>query len=164
MSQTTRNLQGPNSLLVNPVPSQIRSRIMASVKGRHTLPELRVRRILHALGFRFRLHRKGLPGSPDIVLRKYKIAIFVHGCFWHRHEACRYATIPRTNRQYWLAKFSKNTFRDQVALEMTHKAGWRTLIVWECALKGAFDSEGLRRSLFESIKNAEQHTEIPLQL
>ena len=112
-----------------------RSRIMASVGREDTRPEMLVRRELHRLGFRFRLHDARLPGKPDLVLRKHSAVIFVHGCYWHRHEGCRYATTPATRREFWLGKFAANVqrdLRDQAALRTE---GWRVFVVWECVLR-----------------------------
>jgi DNA mismatch endonuclease (patch repair protein) len=117
------------------VDSGTRSRMMSGIKGKHTRPELLVRSGLHHLGFRFRLHPRNLPGRPDLVLPKYGVAIFVHGCFWHRHPGCKYATTPTTREDFWRAKFEANVERDRrKALEL-REAGWRVLTVWECALR-----------------------------
>lgn len=113
---------------------ETRSRVMARIRGRDTKPELLLRRSLHAMGFRFRLNQRRLPGSPDIVLAKWRTAIFVHGCFWHRHQGCRKATTPSTNVNFWAAKFEANLARDQRALDALTSLGWRTAVVWECAL------------------------------
>ena len=108
---------------------------MARIKGKNTKPELVVRRTLHALGYRFRLHRGDLPGRPDIVLPRYKTAIFVHGCFWHRHPNCSKATMPKTRREFWQNKFETNILRDRRNTEALQNAGWQVLIVWECETK-----------------------------
>ena len=105
---------------------------MRSVKRAHTKPEILVRRSLHKLGFRFRLHRRQLPGTPDIVLPRYRTVIFVHGCFWHRHQGCRYATTPKTNQDYWLPKFQANLERDARNVEALQELGWRVIVVWGC--------------------------------
>lgn len=124
--------------------SRTRSRNMAAIRGKNTAPELAVRGILHAMGLRFRLHRKDLPGRPDIVLQRHRTVVFVHGCFWHRHEGCRYTTTPKTRLAFWQAKFDANVARDhrnRIALE---EMGWRVLVVWECELR---DAEALRDRL-----------------
>lgn len=121
--------------MVDIVDKQTRSRMMAGIRGKNTQPEMLVRKYLHAKGFRYRLHVKKLPGSPDIVLQKYQLAIFVHGCFWHRHKGCRFATTPAQNRDKWLLKFRQNTARDQRQINELIDMGWRVLVVWECALK-----------------------------
>ncbi|MEZ1321283.1 DNA mismatch endonuclease Vsr [Pseudomonas fluorescens] len=113
----------------------IRSKIMKSVGRMHTRPEMKVRQLLHRMGLRFRLHQKTLPGSPDIVLPKHKTAIFVHGCFWHRHPSCRYATTPKTRQYYWLPKFDANVERDARKTAQLEALGWRVLVVWECETK-----------------------------
>jgi DNA mismatch endonuclease (patch repair protein) len=109
-----------------------RSRIMRAVRQAHTGPEVVVRKLLHGLGLRFRLQRRGLPGTPDIVLPKYKTAIFVHGCFWHRHAGCSKASMPKTRVEFWREKFDRNVTRDQETERALVNAGWRVLTVWEC--------------------------------
>ena len=109
-----------------------RSRNMSRIRSRNTSPELIVRSLLHRMKFRFRLHRKDLPGSPDIVMPRHRIIIFVHGCFWHQHENCKYATVPKTNTEYWLKKFSRNKARDKANRLALEKMGWRVVQIWEC--------------------------------
>ncbi|MCQ9197291.1 MAG: DNA mismatch endonuclease Vsr [Prochlorococcus marinus XMU1429] len=108
---------------------------MSAIKSKNTKPEIAVRKLLHSLGYRFRLHRKDLPGSPDIVLPKYKTVIFVHGCFWHRHENCKYASTPKTRSEFWESKFVGNIKRDKINQTNLIKLGWKIIIVWECDLK-----------------------------
>ena len=115
--------------------SNQRSRNMSAIKSKNTKPEIEVRKLLHSLGYRFRLHRKDLPGTPDIVLPKYKTVIFVHGCFWHRHENCKYASIPKTRTEFWENKFKENIERDKKTQEKLQNLGWKTKIVWECEIK-----------------------------
>lgn len=112
-----------------------RSRNMSCIRGTHTRPERVLRGGLHREGFRFRLHLSDLEGRPDIVLRRYSAAIFVHGCFWHQHPGCRYATSPKTRASFWAEKFAKNHLRDERQKAALLAEGWRVLIVWECALK-----------------------------
>jgi DNA mismatch endonuclease (patch repair protein) len=112
-----------------------RSQNMAQIKSCDTKPEKLVRSLLHHIGYRFRLHVKTLPGSPDIVLPRYKTVIFVHGCFWHRHEGCPYTTTPATRTEFWAKKFAGNIQRDKAAVEALAKLGWMALVVWECELK-----------------------------
>lgn len=125
---------------------ETRSRIMRSVPQKNSIPELGVRSILHALGMRFRLHRRDLPGTPDIVLSKHRTVIFVHGCFWHRHPGCRYASTPKTRQDYWLPKFAANVERDGRKSSQLEELGWRVLVVWECETRdrGALEAR-LRR-------------------
>lgn len=111
---------------------QTRSRVMAAIRGRDTKPEMIVRRFLHARGMRFRLHRRDLPGRPDLVFPKYRVAVFVHGCFWHQHAACRYAVMPKSNRPFWVKKLRGNQQRDLRNAAKLRRAGWRVLTVWEC--------------------------------
>lgn len=105
---------------------------MRKVRRANTTPELVVRKMLHAMGVRFRIHQKDLPGSPDVVSKKYKTAILVHGCFWHRHPGCRYATTPKTRQDFWLPKFAANVERDSRKEAQLRELGWRVLTVWEC--------------------------------
>ncbi len=112
-----------------------RSRIMRAVKSRDTAPELRVRRIVHRMGFRFSLKRADLPGKPDLALPKYRAAIFVHGCFWHGHRCRRGARVPKTNAEYWRAKVARNRARDRRVAAELRAQGWRVLAIYECALK-----------------------------
>jgi DNA mismatch endonuclease (patch repair protein) len=114
-----------------------RSQVMARVKGRDTAPELKVRKLLTAMGARYRLHRKDLPGAPDIVLPGRRLAIFVHGCFWHGHDCARGARVPKQNRDYWEAKIGRNRARDQRTRGELEALGWRPLTLWECELKDA---------------------------
>lgn len=108
---------------------------MARVRGKDTGPEMKVRRAAHAMGLRFRLHRKDLPGRPDLVFPKYKLAVFVHGCFWHRHAGCRRATMPATRADFWQAKFDATMTRDIRQVEALQALGWQVLVFWECELK-----------------------------
>lgn len=126
------------------VDERTRSRMMSAIRGKDTRPEMIVRRFLHAAGFRYRLHDRRLPGRPDLVLKRYSLAIQVHGCFWHRHEACPYATVPSTNPQRWAEKFRTNKLRDHANEEKLLAMGWRILILWECGLRGSnFDLDWL---------------------
>lgn len=120
---------------MNEKPTELRSRTMRAVKSRNTSPELALRRLLHGAGYRFRLHRKDLPGSPDVVLPGRKSVIFMHGCFWHGHDCARGARQPKTNAEYWRAKISRNVERDAANIAALHDAGWRVAVVWECELK-----------------------------
>src|SRR6478672_1693476 len=114
---------------------EVRSKNMAAIKGKNTKPEMLVRRFLHANGFRYKLHDKTLPGKPDIVLPKYKTVIFVHGCFWHGHEGCKYYVVPKTRTEWWLEKIGKNIGNDNKAKIALKKNGWRIIEIWECGLK-----------------------------
>lgn len=110
-----------------------RSRMMSGIRGKDTKPEMIVRSFLHRAGLRFRLHAK-LPGKPDLVLPKYRTVVFVHGCFWHRHEGCRYATTPTSNVLFWEAKFAANVQRDAQVIRRLEEQGWRVEVVWSCQL------------------------------
>ena len=115
--------------------SEQRSRNMSAIKSKNTKPEIKVRKVLHSMGYRFRLHSKDLPGSPDIVLPKYKTVIFVHGCFWHRHQNCKYASTPKTRQEFWNKKFNENINRDKINQENLSSKGWKIIIIWECEIK-----------------------------
>lgn len=118
------------------VDAETRSRLMAGIRSKNTKPELLLRRALHARGLRYRLHGAKLPGKPDLVFAKHQAVIFVHGCFWHRHSNCRFATTPSTRSEFWTAKFSANIERDKRNVAALLENGWRIATVWECALKG----------------------------
>jgi len=109
-----------------------RSAIMARVRAANTRPEIAVRRLVHRLGYRFRLYRRDLPGTPDLVLPKYRAVVFVHGCFWHRHHCARGQVLPASNRAYWQSKLGKNVERDASAMAALRQLGWRVLTIWEC--------------------------------
>lgn len=127
-----------------------RSEVMSRIKSRDTQPERAVRSMLHRLGYRFRLHRADLPGRPDIVLPRYKTVIFVNGCFWHRHEGCRFAYTPKTRIDFWQKKFSENVLRDQRAQVSLVASGWKVIVVWECELRDQADlSKRLETKLVE---------------
>ncbi|MBB3318954.1 DNA mismatch endonuclease (patch repair protein) [Rhizobium sp. BK181] len=114
-----------------------RSWTMSRVRGKDTAPEMRVRRLLHSLGYRYRLHAKDLPGKPDIVFRGRKKAVFIHGCFWHRHDdpTCKLARLPKSNLDFWVPKLERNVERDRIAYETLQGIGWHVFVVWECQLK-----------------------------
>src|SRR4051794_35760785 len=128
-----------------------RSSVMRQVKGRDTAPELTVRKALTRLGARYRLHRKDLPGKPDIVLPGRKLALFVHGCFWHGHDCARGARVPKQNRDYWVGKVERNRARDAINREALAALGWRVETIWECELK---DGAGLEARLKEILRSS----------
>ena len=111
---------------------------MSRIKGKDTKIEVEVRKYLFSKGYRFRNSDKRYPGKPDIVLPKYHVAIFVHGCFWHRHEGCKDATTPKTRTEFWLEKFDKNVKNDQIKQEKLRELGWKVIVIWECELKRSF--------------------------
>ena len=144
--------------MVDIVDKQTRSRMMAGIKGKDTQPEMKVRRFLHAKGLRYSLHDRSLPGTPDICLLRYRVVIFVHGCFWHRHKGCDLSYIPASNKDVWRAKFKQNVDRDRKNIRALIRDGWRVIVLWEC---------GLRRSeptsldwLPDAIKRDNSETEI----
>ncbi|MBN4081513.1 DNA mismatch endonuclease Vsr [bacterium AH-315-C07] len=114
---------------------EVRSYNMSQIRGKNTKPELLVRKFLFSQGFRFRLHNKNLPGTPDIVLRKYKTIIFVQGCFWHGHNGCKYFVVPKTNTAWWLDKINRTKDRDAKSIKELKKEDWKVLVIWECDLK-----------------------------
>lgn len=114
---------------------EIRSYNMSQIKGKDTKPEIIVRKYLHAEGFRFRLHTKYLSGKPDIVLKKFNTVIFIHGCFWHGHEGCKYFVVPKTRTQWWLDKITRNKTKDNENVRILQENGWRIITIWECELK-----------------------------
>lgn len=119
------------------VDAVTRSRMMSGIKAKDTKPEMAIRKMLHAAGFRYRLHDKRLPGKPDLVLPKYRTAVFVHGCFWHGHEGCSLFRIPKSKTEFWEEKISQNIKRDSSHISELLANGWRVLVIWECATKGA---------------------------
>lgn len=137
----TRTLPGP---AVDPK----RSALMGRVKGKHSKPEVAVRKIVHALGYRFRLHSRNLPGTPDLVLPRLRKVLFVHGCFWHRHEGCGRTTSPKTRAAFWAEKFQCNIARDDDKARQLRALGWDVLIVWECE---TFDLHRLTRRLSKAL-------------
>lgn len=123
---------------------------MSQIKGKNTKPELVVRKYLHSKGLRFILHDKKLPGKPDVVLPKYSCVVQVHGCFWHKHEGCKYFVVPKTRTEWWLDKVTKTARMDSINDKKLSEMGWKTFIVWECELKNEKRNKTLN-SLFESI-------------
>ena len=135
---------------VDPPPSPERSALMAKIRACDTQPELYVRRFLHGQGYRFRLHARDLPGRPDIVFRSRRKAIFVHGCFWHRHEGCKRASMPKTRVAYWQQKFEANKNRDAVSVSALEEMGWKVMVIWECEIPTK-DSGDLRKRLMNFL-------------
>lgn len=146
--------------MVDVVSLADRSRMMAGIQGKNTKPELIVRRMLFASGYRFRLHRRDLPGAPDIVMPGRKVAIFVHGCFWHVHPGCRYAKMPATRPGFWKTKLEANVARDRRAAEKLQALGWRVLCVWECSTRDARVAVGLQAAMSAWIERGEPIGEI----
>lgn len=126
-----------------------RSENMRRIRHKNTKPEMKIRSLLHRCGYRFRLHRKDLPGKPDIVLAKYKTVIFVNGCFWHRHKNCKYAYNPKTNVDFWEKKFEENVKRDQSNYAQLRQSGWQVIVIWECELR---DIEALETRLKDTLQ------------
>lgn len=112
-----------------------RSEVMSKIRSKDTKPEMTLRKALFARGFRYRVNERNLPGKPDIVLHKYKTVIFLHGCFWHRHEGCKYAYTPKTNTEFWINKITSNVERDKITLQKLETLGWNVITVWECEIR-----------------------------
>ncbi len=130
------------------VDSRRRSELMAGIRSRDTAPEIAVRRIAHRMGLRFRLHRKDLPGRPDLVLPKHRLAVFVHGCFWHRHKGCRYASMPKSRVAFWAEKLEANVARDARQQAALSELAWRILVIWQCETR---DEAAVERRLAAEI-------------
>jgi DNA mismatch endonuclease (patch repair protein) len=143
------------------VTPEQRSRMMAGIQGKDTQPEILIRKGLHALGFRFRLHGKHLPGKPDLVLAQYKAVIFINGCFWHSHD-CHLFKWPSTRPAFWKTKISQNAQRDLANYQRLHEQGWRVLVIWECALKGRTRllADDLLLGAADWLRSDHQHGEI----
>lgn len=135
--------------MVDTVSAQVRSRIMAQVKSKDTKPEMTVRRLLHGLGYRFRLHRKDLPGKPDLTFPSRRKIVFVNGCFWHSHAGCKRARPPSSNTSFWLAKLRQNRERDKRNLALLKECGWGTMVIWECELA---DIDAVSRDLIAFLE------------
>jgi DNA mismatch endonuclease (patch repair protein) len=130
--------------MVDNVSSERRSQIMARIRSKNTSPEIRVRRVAHALGLRFRLHRQDLPGRPDLVFPRHRTVVFVHGCYWHQHRGCKRSQLPKSAQDFWSDKFSKNLERDARNEALLKKQGWSIIVIWECETK---TDEAIRRAL-----------------
>lgn len=141
------------------VDKETRSRMMSGIRGRDTKPELTLRRALHQRGLRYRLHGADLPGRPDLVFPRRKAVIFVHGCFWHRHEGCQLATTPTSNIGFWVQKFEKTVERDSRNMRLLHKAHWRVAVVWECALR-RYPVEAVAENVGTWLKSADTALEL----
>lgn len=133
---------------------EVRSFNMSKIRGRNTKPEILVRQFLFSKGLRYRLHDKRLPGKPDILLPRYKIAVFIHGCFWHGHESCKYYVVPKTRTDWWLAKINRNVANDKKNKTLLTNAGWHVVEVWECDLKPASIDYTLNALLNMILSNA----------
>ena len=130
---------------------QRRSAIMRAVRGKDTTPEVIVRRAAHRVGLRFRLHVKELPGRPDLVLPRWRTAVFVNGCFWHRHQGCRKATVPKSNAEFWARKFNANVRRDQSNCRDLEAMGWRVVVLWQCEVRTIEAAMEALRSHFPTV-------------
>jgi DNA mismatch endonuclease, patch repair protein len=150
----------PGTTMVDIVDSPTRSRMMAAIPGKNTAPEMLVRQLLTREGVRYRLHRRDLPGAPDIVVPSARAALFVHGCFWHVHENCHHAKWPATRSDFWRKKLSGNVDRDADATAMLNMLGWRVLIIWECATRQRSRTVLLGDALFAWLRSRQPYGEI----
>ena len=145
-----------------------RSRNMAAIKGKDTKPEMIVRKYLFSRGLRFRVQVRKLPGTPDIVLPKYKTAIFVNGCFWHGHEGCKYFRLPKSNVEFWKEKIERNIERDKESMQALFDLGWKVVRVWECELRNKANREGTLIKIYSSITSSDgsaysfEETDVPI--
>jgi len=121
--------------MIDTLSKEERSERMAKIRSRDTKPELQVRKIIHGMGYRYRLHRRDLPGTPDIVFPSRKKVVFIHGCFWHRHTNCKIGHIPKTKQEFWIHKLEENAKRDQINIKKLKSLGWESLVIWECQIK-----------------------------
>ncbi|MGN7741003.1 very short patch repair endonuclease [Pseudomonas sp. 22526] len=135
------------------VSKEVRSRMMASIRSSNTIPEMKVRKLLHKHGFRYRLHPREIPGRPDVVLPRYRVCIFIHGCFWHRHPECRYATNPSSREDFWRLKFEQNVKRDMRNRNELLQQGWRVFELWECGIR---KPEAEMKWLLEAVPDCNQ--------
>lgn len=148
--------------------SEQRSRCMAAVKGKDTKPEMIVRKYLFSRGLRFRVQVRKLPGKPDIVLPKYKTAIFVNGCFWHGHEGCKYFRLPKSNVEFWKEKIERNIERDRESMQALFDLGWKVVRVWECELRNKANREETLNKIYTSITSPDgscysfEETDVPI--
>lgn len=154
--------------MVDVMTSEQRSRCMAAVKGKDTKPEMIVRKYLFSQGLRFRVQVRKLPGTPDIVLPKYKTAIFVNGCFWHGHEGCKYFRLPKSNVEFWKEKIERNIERDRESMQALLDLGWKLIRVWECELRNKANREAILNKIYNSITTSGnsgysfEETDIPM--
>jgi DNA mismatch endonuclease, patch repair protein len=139
--------------MTDTLTAEQRSVRMSLIRGKDTLPELKLRKQLHRLGLRYRLHNSKLPGKPDLTFAQYKTVVFVHGCFWHRHLNCKIATTPKSNVEYWQAKFKRNVDRDKANLELLTQLGWRVFTVWECEVDSAAKLTSTAQKIYRQIRS-----------
>ena len=158
--RNARSLVERGESLSDIVDAETRSRMMAGIRSGNTRPELRLRRELHALGFRFRLHAAKLPGKPDLVFAKHRAVIFVHGCFWHRHKGCRITSTPATNAEFWSRKFARNVERDGQNLKALAESGWRAAVIWECELRRK-EISGMTERIAIWLNSSDSTLELP---
>lgn len=133
------------------ISPEARSRNMSKIRGKNTEPEKYIRRLLYHAGFRYRIHYKDLPGKPDVYLSRYKTVLFINGCFWHRHEGCRYATMPKSNTEFWMSKFRRNVERDKAVYEMLGSEGYKVIVIWECTIRQMMKDLDFEREILASM-------------
>jgi DNA mismatch endonuclease (patch repair protein) len=158
------SLSPTQDLVTDIVSPAKRSLMMSGIRGRDTGPEMRVRRLLHARGYRFRLHCRDLPGSPDLVLPKHRVVVFVHGCFWHFHAGCRLAKVPGSRPDFWRTKLLGNRARDAVSIDALQADGWRVLVVWECWLRATRDDEVAAEAIAAWMRGGQSFSEFSGEL
>ncbi|NCC80305.1 MAG: DNA mismatch endonuclease Vsr [Clostridia bacterium] len=141
------------------ISPEARSRNMSRIRGKNTEPEKYIRRLLYHAGFRYRIHFRELPGKPDMYFSKYRTILFINGCFWHRHEGCRFATTPKSNREFWESKFSRNVERDKAVYEKLEKEGYKVIVIWECTIRQMMkDERHEKKILIELIEDIRDNT------
>lgn len=143
------------------VDKQTRSKMMATIREKNTKPAITVRSLLHRQGFRFRIHDKSLPGTPDVVFKKYKAVLFIHGCYWHRHDGCILASTPKQNKEFWVNKFNATVIRDGIIYFKLKKLGWRVAVIWECAIRDKTHLPDHINTLTGWLKSESEYIEIP---
>lgn len=154
-------VKSTQTITMDIVDKQTRSRMMANIKGKNTRSEITIRSLLHRQGFRFRIHDKSLPGTPDLVFRKYKAVIFVHGCYWHRHDDCKLTSTPKQNKKFWVNKFNATVARDGAVYFKLKVQGWRVSIIWECAIRDKDHLPVHINTLADWLKSESEYIEIP---
>jgi len=142
------------------VSKSVRSRMMSGIRGKNTKPEMLIRQALFARGFRYRLHRRDLPGAPDILLPKFNAALFVHGCFWHGHAGCPYFKLPSSNSEFWATKICGNVRRDEASVAVLRARGWRVLVIWECATRTKVSLDDLYEDISTWLRGSNEFKEI----
>lgn len=137
--------------VMDKISPEARSRNMSRIRGKNTEPEKYIRRLLYHAGFRYRIHYRDLPGKPDVYLSRYKAALFINGCFWHRHEGCRFATSPKSNEDFWESKFNRNVERDKAVYEKLGTEGYKVIVLWECTVRQMMKDHEYEKEILASL-------------